>query len=325
MNLLSPERIESAVRTIDPVFRDTPLVRHDAIDEVTGCSVFIKLEILNPIRSFKGRGAEFFVQNLGGRVGCLVAASAGNFGQGLAFAAAKRGLPLIIFAARTANPVKVVAMRRLGAEVRLDGADLDAAKVAAKSYAERNSLLFVEDGAHPAFAEGGATIAYELTHKESAPDAVVVPLGNGALVSGIGAWMRYAAPQTRVIGVVAKGARAMQLSFEQGRIVETSQVDTIADGIAVRVPVPFALRTMRHNVDEVLAVSDHDLIEALRVASRILGVVAEPAGVAGLAGIFTHKTQFRGQRVATVLCGANVSEGQFAEWVHGRPPGRVAG
>src|SRR6266851_254649 len=206
MTLLSLERIDAASRTIDPVFRNSPLVRHDALDREAGCAISAKVETLNPIRSFKGRGADFFVQNLTRSAGPLVSASAGNFGQGLAFASAKVNLPLTVFAAKTASPVKVTAMRRLGAKVRLVGVDLDEDKSGDKRYAEEKGLLFVEDGGHGAFGEGAGTIASELTPAHGGFDSVLVSLGNGALVSGIGAWMRHAAPQTRVIGVVAEGA-----------------------------------------------------------------------------------------------------------------------
>jgi threonine dehydratase len=317
MTLLSLERIDAALRTIDPVFLNSPLVRHDELDREAGCAVMAKVETLNPIRSFKGRGADFFVQNLSRRERPLVAASAGNFGQGLAFASAKVNLPLTIFAARTASPVKITAMRRMGAKVRLVGIDLDEAKSAARRYAEKKGLRFVEDGGQAAFAEGAGTIACELAREPGALDAIFVPLGNGALVSGIGAWMRHAAPHTKVIGVVAEGARAMELSFQQKRVIETAQVNTIADGIAIRVPIPFALRTMLGNVDEVIAVSDESMIRALRLIHRTLGIVVEPAGAAGLAAALEHRERFRGHRIATVLCGANITKGQMREWMLG--------
>jgi threonine dehydratase len=315
MTLLSLERIDAASRTIDPVFRNSPLIRHDALDREAGCAILAKVETLNPIRSFKGRGADFFVQNLSRSAGPLVSASAGNFGQGLAFASAKVNLPLTVFAAKTASPVKVTAMRRLGAKVRLVGVDLDEAKSAAKRYAEEKGLLFVEDGGHAAFAEGAGTIASELTLAHGGFDTVLVSLGNGALVSGIGAWMRHAAPQTRVIGVVAEGARAMEYSFQQRRVIETEHVDTIADGIAIRVPVPFALDTMLGNVDEVIAVSDESMVRALRLVHETLGIVVEPAGAAGLAAVLASRERFQGQRIATVLGGANVTRRQVRDWM----------
>ena len=314
-NCLSLERIRLASRSIDPVFRNTPLIRHDELDLHTGVQMFVKVETLNPIRSFKGRGADFFVQHLPRDVGPLVAASAGNFGQGLAHAARKVGVPLTVFAPATANAAKVNAMRRLGAAVRLEGADLDVAKEFARAHADSSGSLFVEDGSDPAFAEGAGTIASEITEANCQLDGIIVSVGNGALVTGIGAWMKYAAPQTRVIGVVAKGAPAMQLSFVQKRMIQTKQANTIADGIAVRIPVAFALDTMHGNVDEVLAVSDKAMLRAMRLIHNTLGIVVEPAGVAGVAAVLAASEKFQGQRIATVLCGANLTATQTRNWL----------
>jgi threonine dehydratase len=320
-NLLSLERIELASRIIDPVFRDSPLViRHHELDLQAGASLVVKIETLNPIRSFKGRGADFFVQRLAKGVPPLVTASAGNFGQGLAYAARRIASPLTVFAARTASPVKLSAMRRLGAQVRLGGSDLDGAKAIARAYADAEGMFFVEDGAQPALAEGAGTIAYELTRAGCTVDSVIVPLGNGALLTGIGAWMKHASPKTRVIGVVAAGAPAMRLSFCEDRIAETDRVDTIADGIAVRLPIPFALETMRSTVDEVLEVNDEAMLQAMRLVHRVLRLAVEPAGVAGLAAVLSYASRFRGQRIATVLCGGNLSTQQLRKWLPERAP-----
>ncbi|MGE3294775.1 MAG: pyridoxal-phosphate dependent enzyme, partial [Geminicoccaceae bacterium] len=155
--------IEEAAAALDPRFLATPLVRNETLDRELGCRVALKVETLTPIRSFKGRGASWLLHRLGEEAKRgLVCASAGNFGQGMAYAARSRGLPVTVFAAVNASPVKVAAMRAFGAEVRLDGADFDAAKAAARGFAAETGRLFVEDGAHPAIAEGAGTIAREL-------------------------------------------------------------------------------------------------------------------------------------------------------------------
>jgi threonine dehydratase len=310
-----PDRIEAASAVIDPVFRNTPLIWHDELDELADAHVLVKVETVNPIRSFKGRGADLFVRGLPTDSQPMVAASAGNFGQGLAFAARKAGRSLTVFAPENGNPVKISAMRRLGANVRLSGFDMDAAKEAARIHAKATNALFIEDGAHPAFAEGAGTIAKELTEAGSQIDTVVVPLGNGALLTGIAVWMKHFAPQTSVLGVVSQGAPAMQLSFARDEVVETESVNTIADGIAVRVPVPFSLDAMRGVVDEVLAVSDEQMLQAMRLVHRVLGLVVEPSGIVGLAAIMGNRSRFCGQRVATVFAGGNLSPEQMRDWL----------
>lgn len=305
------DRICAARSGIDPVFLHTPLIRQDELDRATGCRLWAKVECLNPIRSFKGRGTDWFVRSLPGRTAGpqsgLVAASAGNFGQGLAYAAVQRGIAVTIFAAITANPLKIAAMRRLGAEVMLAGADFDAAKAAARAYAARTGALFVEDGDAPEIAEGAGTIAAEITEAGLMPDVMLVPLGNGALLTGVGCWMRAAAPGCKVIGVVARGAPAMQASFLAGRVVQTVSAATIADGIAVRDPVPYAVETMAGVVDEVVAVSEDALRRAMRLTVETLGLAVEPAGVAGLAAVLADRERFQGRTVATILCGGNIA------------------
>ncbi len=163
---------------IDPTFLASPLVEQATANEKLGLRLFAKVETLNPIRSFKGRGADWWMSGLPETDKPIVSASAGNFGQGLAYAGAKRGRKVIIFAASTANPLKVDAMRRLGAEVKLEGPDFDAAKFAARAYAETEGLAFVEDGGDQAIAEGAGTIAKEITDalagRRVALDAIVI-------------------------------------------------------------------------------------------------------------------------------------------------------
>jgi threonine dehydratase len=269
---------------------------------------------LNPIRSFKGRGADWLLRtaNGGGRIIC---ASAGNFGQGMAFAARARGRSCTVYAAEGANPLKVEQMRALGADVRLAGADFDAAKQAARQDAEATGAWFVEDGAEPEIAEGAGTIAAELGSHPALLDAVLVPVGNGALVSGIGTWMRAFAPHTRVVGVCAAGAPSMAASWRAGEARPTPSVDTIADGIAVREPVPAAVSTMRSVVDEMVLVDDADLIAAMRLVHEHLGLVVEPAGVAGVAAAMRLGKRLAGRVVATPLCGGNVTAGQRRAWL----------
>ena len=299
---------------IDPVFLDSPAIRGSSLDDVLDAELVLKVETLNPIRSFKGRGTEALVARLTHEQP-LVCASAGNFGQGLARAAARRGRPVTVFAAERANPLKVAAMRRLGAEVILRGADFDAAKDEARAHAERSGSFYVEDGALPEIAEGAGTIALELTETGEPPEVALVPLGNGALVTGMGTWLRHAAPRTRVVAVVAAGAPSMRLSFEQARIVSTPSAETIADGIAVREPVPYALETMRDVVDEVVTVRDEDILRAMRLAHEHLGLVVEPAGAAGLAALVAHASRWSGALVATPLCGGNVTTEQARDWL----------
>jgi threonine dehydratase len=206
---LSPERIAQATAVIDPVFLDSPQFRAESLESHLGCRVVVKVETLNPIRSFKGRGAEYFTATLDGRPH-LVCATAGNFGQGMAYAARKRGLPLTIFTSVSANPMKIARMRAFGADVRPEGADYDDAHRAAIAFAEETGARLVEDGRDRAIAEGAGTIGLELLRWPEPFDEILVPVGDGALLGGVSHWVKAHQPSTRVVGVVAVGAPAME-------------------------------------------------------------------------------------------------------------------
>ncbi len=301
---------------IDPVFLRSPLLAGTSLDRALEAELFLKVETLNPIRSFKGRGTELLLAQMRDHRK-LVCASAGNFGQGLARAARRHDRTVIVFAAKVANPMKVSAMRALGAEVRLFGADFDAAKVAARRYAAQTDAFYVEDGAIAEIAEGAGTIALEMSEAGTMPETLLIPLGNGALATGIGAWCRQRESGTRVVGVVAERAPSMHLSFVAKEPVATETAETIADGIAVREPVTYAVDCMRDTVDDVVEVSDTSIVRAMRLVHGHLGLVVEPAGVVGLAAMLQHAPRWRGTRVGIPLCGGNVTQEDARQWLIG--------
>src|SRR5258705_13821893 len=209
---LSVERIEQAAGIIDPVFVNAPQFRAETLEQQLGCRVVAKVETLNPFRSFKGRGAEYFTATLEGRPH-LVCATAGNFGQGMAFAARKRGLRLTIFASVNANPLKVERMRALGAEVRLVGENFKVAHSAAKVFAAETGAQLIEDGRIPAITEGAGTIGLELLRWPEPFDAILVPLGDGALLAGLARWVQTHWPAPQMIGICGNRAPAMERSW----------------------------------------------------------------------------------------------------------------
>ena len=182
---VSPDRIAKAAKVIDPAFLNTPVITSPELDKRAGRPVLIKDESANPIGSFKGRGADNFCQTYAKPGSRFVCASAGNFGQGLAWGARRAGATVVVFAATTASPIKIDRMRALGADVRLEGTDFDGANSAAKRFAAENGLAYVEDAAFPEVAEGAGTIAYELTEAGLEFDAIVVPVGGAALMGTI--------------------------------------------------------------------------------------------------------------------------------------------
>jgi threonine dehydratase len=315
---LSLERIEEAAALIDPVFLDSPARWSRTASARFGCELTLKDETANPIGCFKGRGAEHYASRVtaGGERPRLVCASAGNFGLALAYACATRDLELTVFVATGASPVKVQGIRHYGARIVVEGRDFDAAKQAARSYALKSGLHFVEDGAEPAISEGAALIARELL-MAGTYDALLVPLGNGALLAGMARWAKARSSDVKMIGVCSAGAPVMYewLSAPHASTPPApDRVDTIADGIAVRVPVPEAVEDLRPLVDEVLCVDDAQLLAAMRLLHQAEDLMCEPSAAAGLAALAAQPARFAGRRVATVLTGRNLTQEQIAQW-----------
>ena len=312
---LSLDNIRRAATQIDPVFRDSPQFECEPLSQALGAPLLLKVETLNPLRSFKGRGADFFMhenaQRLAGRV--LVCATAGNWGQAMAYVCRVRQWPLVVYCATTANPLKLERMRAMGAEVRLHSDDFDAAKEEARRFCGQSGAVLVEDGREAGIAEGAGTIALELLRRHRF-DTLLLPLGNGALLTGAGRWTKAHAPGVQVVGVCAEGADAMAASWRQGRPLQRDATHTIADGIAVRRPVAEALADMQGTVDEVLLVSEDAIERAMRLVFTTAGLVVEPAGVVGVAAVLEHPS-LRNRRLATVLCGSNLTGGQVARWL----------
>jgi threonine dehydratase len=235
----------------------------------------------------------------------------------MAHAARKHGLPLTVFTNIEASPLKVERMRLLGADVRTMGNDSNEAHEAARAFAAQTGAVLVEDGRDTAIAEGAGTIGPELLRWPEPFDAVLAPLGDGALLSGIARWIKAYSPATRVIGVCASGAAAMERSWRHGRVVVAeTPAKTIADGIAIRTPFAEAVTDLTGIVDDILLVDDTALIAAMRLIHRELGVVLEPSGAAGPAALLTHGEQFHGQLVGTVLTGGNLTPEQMREWLN---------
>jgi threonine dehydratase len=309
---LSVSGIARAAQGISPVFLNTPLLKHDDLDSWLGARVSCKVETLGPLRSFKGRGGDWFMRQRSAK-GPVCAASAGNFGQALAWAARAAGESCTMFASVNASPLKLARMRALGATVIQEGSDFDSAKDAARAYAKAHDTEYVEDGAALAISEGAGTIAVELANAGTL-DTLLVPLGNGALLAGVATWMKAVSPGTRIVGVVAEGAPGMMRAMTGIQVDLTAPVNTIADGIAVRVPVPIAVEDLRGLTDDYVAVGEGAIVAAMRGLISHAGLIVEPAGAVGIAALLSAAHGSYGERVGTILCGGNVTTDQLNAW-----------
>ena len=302
---LSLERIDAAAQLIDPVFRDSPQFVDSQLCAALGREVVVKVETTNPLGSFKGRGADFFVRELdpGSR---LVCSTGGNFGQALAYAGRGRGFPVDVFVSARLDEGKVARIRALASEVVVIEGDEDDAKEAARVHAAADSRRrFVEDGREIAISEGAGTIGVELL--AAGPiDTLVVQVGDGALIGGVARWVKEHSPHTRIVGVCASGSPAMALSWREGRPV-AAPAETIASALAVPRPVPDSVARIRPLVDEFVLVDDADMIDAMRIVADTLGILVEPAGAAGVAAVRRHDPD--GERLALLLTGQGVPRG----------------
>jgi threonine dehydratase len=314
---LGLDRIRSAVAAIDPVFLDSPQYECAALGDALGCSVTLKVETLNPVRSFKGRGTETVMASLSQRQNgaAAVCASAGNLGQALAYSGARRGIPVTVVAAQTANPLKVERMRALGATVRLAGDDIEDARLLACGIAEDEDSYLVEDSLDLSTCEGAGTIGLELLGGAQELDTLVIALGGGALASGVGYVAKSLAPDVEVIAVQPERAPAMALSWRSGRVVETESIDTIADGVAGRCPIPEVLDDLLVILDDVALVSEAAIKAGMQLLYQHAGLVVEPSAALGVATVLEDRERFAGRRVATIVCGSNVVSSDFERWV----------
>ncbi|MGX1807976.1 threonine ammonia-lyase [Nocardia sp. NPDC055321] len=308
MNIVA--RVEAAASLLEPVIRRTPVVASRALTDRTGHDVWLKCENLQRTGSFKPRGAYNRIANLpaAARELGVVAASAGNHAQGVAWAATSLGIESTVFMPVGAALPKLVATRAYGATVHQVGDSIDEALTAALTFAEQTGATLVHPFDHPDIVAGQATVALEILEQLPEVETVLVPTGGGGLLAGIAATLRELAPEVRVIGVQAANAAAWPGSLEAGKPVRLGQMSTMADGIAVGMPgeVPFA-----HVLDcapAILTVDEDALSRALLLCMERAKLIVEPAGAAAVAALMScaaDELALRGQ-VCAVLSGGNI-------------------
>jgi threonine dehydratase len=249
-------------------------------------NVYLKREDAHELGAFKWRGALPALERWrADGAQAVVTASTGNHGAATAWAARRLGLRALVWVPERAARAKVSLIESLGAEVRHAGADIDEAKDAARAHAAQAGLPFFEDGAEPAQYEGYRSIARELLEQSPEPPAaVVVPLGNGALLGGIGLELRDRSPATLRIGVQSKEAPVMVDCWRAGKVVESDRCATFADGLAVRVAIPYAVEVLAGVASDMLLVSERAIAEAVG-AYASAGIRAEGAAAAALAAL----------------------------------------
>ena len=273
------------------------------------CNVYLKLETDLPTGSFKPRGALWALSvNLKkSAVKEVVASSTGNHGAAVAYAAKTLGIACTIFLPSNPNPTKRAKIAALNAKiVESGGPDLVSAFVAARECAQRDGIYLLNDATDPDLPAGPATIALEIWEQNPAIDLIYVPMGDTALIRGVAAAAKQLSPRVRVIGVQAERAPSYSLSWREGRAISTETCDTIADGLATRTPEEENVRAIRELVDDVVLVSEEEMIGAIRFLKEEEGVLTEPAGAAATAAFLKSEAP-EAANIALLATGSNIA------------------
>ena len=306
--MITSEQVNEARELLQRFLRPTRLVQAEWIGRDSDTQVHLKLETELPTRSFKPRGALYaLMKNLERRsLKGVVAASTGNHGAAVAYAARLAKLPATIFLPESPNPIKRARIVALGATVEEVEWKPEALGNAAAAFAHEQDYYFLNDASDEFVPVGTATIAAEILDELPAPDVIIVPMGDTALIRGVAAEAKRRHPAVRIVGVQATQAPAYVRSWQEDRVVTTETCSTIADGLATSVPLEPNVRAIRELVDEVALVSEDELLQGVRTLLFEEHLVAEPAAAAATAAYLQNQTAYAGRRVVLLVTGSNI-------------------
>ena len=305
------EQITAAAKVLAGYMKPSPVEREAEFCQQLDADVYVKYEFFNPVKSFKIRGALNIAHALQERhdVERVVTCSTGNHGSAMAYACKQVGLPITVGVPADCDQSKVALIKQFDAELEFIGRDLDETKEVMQETGQADGTVFVEDGSSPEVVAGTATIGLELLKQLPAMEVFIVPVGNGALIGGVGAAIKNTRPDIRIVGVQAERAPCMALSFAAGEPVDTEHCDTFASGVAVRIAIPVAVDLVNEVVDDMLLVSEAEMKAAMANYWHSSGNLPEGAGAAALAAALRYRDQFAGKTICLLATGANVDDG----------------
>jgi len=311
--------ILDAARQIRSYVEPTPLRHYPALDRLVGAEVHVKHENHNPTGAFKVRGGVNLVSRLTDeeRDRGVIAASTGNHGQSVAYAARLFGVSAIICAPENANPVKVESMQDLGAEVIMKGARYDDARLHAETLAREHGYRYIHSGDEPHLIAGVGTHSLEVLQEQPGIDTIIVPIGGGSGAAGACIVAKAVNPKIEVIGVQSEQAPAAYLSWRGGELREAAN-QTRVEGLSTAVPFELPQRILRRLLDDFVLVSDDEIDAAARAMIEKTRTLVEAAGAAPLAAAMKLKERLRGHRVALICSGGNISPAQLSQLFQAR-------
>ncbi|MEA3352202.1 MAG: threonine ammonia-lyase [Campylobacterota bacterium] len=307
--------IKEARERLKNIARVTPMAFAPYLSEINKAKVYLKKENLQLTGSFKLRGAFNKIASLSEveRSKGVVAASAGNHAQGVAYSSSHFGCKATIVMPEATPLLKVSGVKSYGADVILHGANYDEAYKYAMEYGQKNHMTFVHPFADDEVISGQGTVALEILEEYKEIDTLIVPIGGGGLISGMAIAAKAINPKIKIIGVVASGADAMKESYEKGTPIDSISVKTIADGIAVRDVTPKMFEYVRDLVDDIVEVEDKEIASAILFLLEKHKLVVEGAGAVGVAAIMHNKINIEGKNVALPLSGGNIDVTMLAQ------------
>ena len=303
-----------ARRRIAPYLRPTPLYAYPALDELVGTEVWVKHENHQPVGAFKVRGGVNLISRLSAdeRERGVLAASTGNHGQSVAYAARLFGVPAVVCVPEGANPVKLAAMRGLGAEIVEHGRDFDEAREHSVALAAERGLRYIHSGDEPLLIAGVGTGTLEILEEQPGVDVIIVPIGGGSGAAGACVAAKGVRSEIEIIGVQAAAAPAAYRSWQARDLLEDS-MGTFAEGLATRVAFALPQRILWDRLDDFVLVSDDEIRTAMLHLIATTRNLAEAAGAASLAAALGLRERLAGRRVAIVLSGGNVSPAHLSD------------
>mgnify|MGYP003289043595 FL=1 len=301
--------IVSARSTLRGVAKNTTLLHSKSFSTMSDANIYLKLENMQTTGAFKVRGAYNKLANLSieEREKGVVAASAGNHAQGVAFSATKLGMQSTIFMPIFTPPLKVLATKGYGANVVLMGDSFDDAFIGSQEYTKEHNATYIHPFNDPLIIAGQGTIGLEVYEQMPDVDAVIVPIGGGGLIAGIAMAIKEMNPKVKVIGVNAAGAASMVGSLKANEIITLPSVSTIADGIAVKTPGNLTFDLVQKYVDDVVTVTDTEIAHTAYLMLQRAKILAEPAGVTSVAAALFRKANLKGMNVVPIVSGGNIN------------------
>lgn len=315
MTTIPLNEIEAAADIVYQYMRPTPEIQWPLLSQRAGTEVVVKHENHTPIGAFKVRGGLNYMQRLkDAEPNCpgVITATRGNHGQSVSRAATALGIRSVIYVPHGNNPEKNQAMKAFGAELMEHGDDFQESREEAGRVGEADGLHMIPPF-HPDLVAGVGTYGLELMRAHPDLDTIYVPIGMGSGICGLISARDGLGLSTKIVGIVAENAPAYALSFEAGKVVETNDAATFADGVACRSPDPIALEIINQGAERIVRISEQEFRDAMQAYFFDTHNIAEGAGAGPLAGLLKEKEQMAGKKVGVILTGGNADRAQFQQ------------